>query len=124
MDLPWHSGTIANEQDAADAEEIVSAIDMIAKYMKLYSWTEPYAELVKQNPHSSNLAIAWVATKLTEPVRIGVTFAIVPRISKLMGRKVKDKDGVGEDNDTLNDAVKDNDTTINDDRTKKEKEFQ
>lgn len=91
--LPWHTGAEAVEQDEADAEEIVSAIDMVANYMRKYSWTEDYADLVKRNPHTSNLAIAWVATKLTEPVRLGVTLAIVPRISRMMGNKDVDSDG-------------------------------
>mmetsp|Transcript_3823 Transcript_3823/g.5519 ORF Transcript_3823/g.5519 Transcript_3823/m.5519 type:complete len:327 (-) Transcript_3823:169-1149(-) len=110
--LPWHSGAEAVEQDAADAEEIVSAIDMVAKYMKKYSWTEPYADLVKSNPHTSNLAIAWVATKLTEPLRIGVTLAIVPRMWKLLGNKDADLDSDGDD-DHLSGDVDNRTTTSN-----------
>lgn len=90
IELPWHSGAEASEQDAADAEEIHSAIDYVASKMKNFKLTEPYADYVKDNPRISNLAIAFIATKLTEPVRIGVTLAIVPKVSRMRGIKVDD----------------------------------
>jgi len=35
-------------------------------------------------------AIAWVMTKFTEPLRLGITIAAVPKVAKLLGRHVPD----------------------------------
>ncbi len=32
------------------------------------------------NPKHGNFAVAWVATKFTEPIRLGLSIAITPRI--------------------------------------------
>ena len=92
IDLPWHSGVEANEIDVAETDEdIHSAIDYISMKMKEYKWTEPYAEYVKDNPRISNLAIAVIATKLTEPLRIAACLAVVPKVSRWRGIKVDDE---------------------------------
>ena len=91
VDLPWHSGPEQSQQDASDAKEITSAIDYIATKMENYKWTEPYADLVRDKPRISNFAIAVVATKFTEPVRIGLTLGVAPKISKMRGMKVDDE---------------------------------
>lgn len=31
-------------------------------------------------------AIAWVMTKFTEPVRLGVTLAVLPKIARILGK--------------------------------------
>jgi hypothetical protein len=92
IELPWHSGKEAYEEDVADAKDVHSAIDVVANYMESWSWTAGYADYVRENPHTSNLAIAWVATKLTEPVRFGAVLFIVPKISKAMGKNIDDDD--------------------------------
>lgn len=81
--LPWHSET-GVEEAAAEAKEIKSSVDMITEYMQKYEWTKSYASKVEENPRITNLAIAFVATKLTEPIRIAVTVGIVPRLSKIL----------------------------------------
>jgi len=43
------------------------------------------------SPASSNLLVAWVATKLTEPLRLAVTIAITPRVARWIGTAPKDK---------------------------------
>lgn len=87
IQLPWHSGTGAEEEAAAaEAKEIKSSVELIASYMEKYEWTKSYADKVEENPRISNFAIAVVATKLTEPIRIAVTMGIVPRISRALGR--------------------------------------
>lgn len=37
---------------------------------------------IKENPRLGTLAIAWVATKFTEPLRLGATVVIAPKIAK------------------------------------------
>jgi len=39
---------------------------------------------IKENPRVGTFAIAWVMTKFTEPIRFGVTLAIVPKISRML----------------------------------------
>lgn len=98
--LPWHSGTGAEEAAAkADAKEFRSSVKMIAEYIERFEWTTRLAEAVEKNPHLSNLAIAWVATKFTEPVRLPLTLAITPRVAKFFGQKTEDDedDVVGDD---------------------------
>ena len=93
IQLPWHSGTGAEEEAAAaEAKEIKSSVELIASYMEKYEWTKPYAEKMEENPRTSNFAIAFVATKLTEPIRIAVCMGIVPRISRALGRQPTTKE--------------------------------
>ena len=85
IDLPWHYGDEASIQNAHDKQEFESAVDYVAFKMEHYSWTREYADYVKGNPRVSNLALALIATKMTEPVRIGVILAVLPRISRMLG---------------------------------------
>lgn len=41
---------------------------------------------VKNNPHLSNLAIAWITVKFTEPLRLAASVVLCPRIASLFGR--------------------------------------
>lgn len=41
---------------------------------------------VKDNPHLSNLAIAWIAVKFTEPLRLAASVVLCPKISSMLGR--------------------------------------
>lgn len=43
-------------------------------------------EFIRENPKVGTFALAWVMTKFTEPIRLGVTIAAVPKIAKLFGR--------------------------------------
>lgn len=92
IQLPWHSGTGAEEEAAAEAKEIRSSVELIASYMEKYEWTKPYADKLEENPRTSNFAIAFVATKLTEPIRIAFTMGIVPRISRALGQQPTTKE--------------------------------
>jgi len=98
--FPWHSGTGAEEAAAkADAKEFRSSVEMLAGYIERFEWMEKAKEAAAKNPHLANLAIAWVATKFTEPVRLPLTLAITPRVSKFLGQKTEDDedDVVGDD---------------------------
>ena len=98
IQLPWHSGSEANAESAADAKEFTTAVEMIATYMKKFEFTKPHADSVTNNPSLSNLAIAWVATKLTEPIRLATTVAVLPRLSKFLGSRSKALGTVSEKN--------------------------
>ena len=64
---------------------------MIKKVCDLVEGTTGNAELpayIKTHPSAGIFAIAWVMTKFTEPVRLGVTIYAVPKLSRfLKGRK-------------------------------------
>ncbi len=83
IEVPWHpSGGELGDGGTTDREDFNSAVELVASYMKKFSWTEPYADAVSKNPRLSNLAIAWVATKLTEPLRLAASIAIVRTMTK------------------------------------------
>ena len=76
-----------------DGEGTKTTVDIVVQLMQKYEFTKPYADAVAENPHTANLGVAWIATKFTEPIRLGVSIAIVPRIHKALGRDVpKDED--------------------------------
>jgi len=74
-------------------EERAEAIEKVA--VKL----EPYIPVVaidsiRSSPTVGAFAVAWVAAKFTEPVRLVATFFIVPRLARYLSRapakKIKD----------------------------------
>ena len=73
--LSW----VSKEADAKSTVQVVTSI------MDHYSWTRPYVATVESNPQVAHLAVAWIAVKFTEPVRLGTTVAIVPRLSRYLG---------------------------------------
>ena len=79
IDLPWHSGA---EEISADKKDFESAVDFISMYMKRFPWTEKYADVVSNNPRMTNLALAWIAVKFTEPLRLAASIGIVRKITK------------------------------------------
>lgn len=76
-DIPLDTTGTAN-----DDHDAKSAVKVIVQKLGEYKFTKPYAPIVDKNPHFANLAIAWVATKVTEPIRLGVTVAILPYVSR------------------------------------------
>jgi hypothetical protein len=70
---------------AAEEEQYKSTVHLLVEYMEKYDLLRPYAETVGKNPHIANLGVAWVANKFTEPVRLMVTIAIVPRLARHFG---------------------------------------
>jgi len=77
IEFPWNSTGV---EDSADKKDFDNAVQFVASYMKKFPWTAPYADVALKNPHMSNLAIAWVATKFTEPIRLPASIAIVRQV--------------------------------------------
>jgi hypothetical protein len=75
--------------DNSDPENVKSTAEIITEFLEGYSWTAPYAPTVERHPEMANLAVAWIATKFTEPVRLGVTAIIVPRVARTFGFAAK-----------------------------------
>jgi hypothetical protein len=69
---------------------------MMTKVVNILNTTETTSKLIpyiETNPHAANFALAWITTKFTEPVRLVLTLAIVPRIAKMTkSNKLKNKD--------------------------------
>lgn len=66
-------------------EESRTTAQLVVDYLKHYSWTQPAVPFVEKNPHFANLAVAWVTTKFTEPIRLVITAGVVPRLAKYLG---------------------------------------
>jgi len=81
IEVPWH---IADDGSLGptDKDDFDSGVQYVASLLKKFKWSEPYADTVVKNPHLANLAIAWIATKLTEPIRFALSLAIVRSIKK------------------------------------------
>ena len=73
--------TVPVDTTANDDHDAKSAVKVIVQKLGEYEFTKPYAPIVDKNPHIANLAIAWVATKVTEPIRLAITVAILPYVS-------------------------------------------
>lgn len=89
-------------------EESKSTAHLIVEYLDHYALTRPAVPFLEKNPHFANLGVAWVATKLTEPVRLVVTMAVVPRLADYLGfvpKKSEDED------DELQEEATDNEST-------------
>ncbi len=79
---PSEPGGVADPETIKDA---ASAIKDLVELLEKYTLTRPVAPLVEEYPWTANFAIAWVATKFTEPIRFGATVAMTPAIAKFLG---------------------------------------
>eukprot|EP00804_Cyclotella_cryptica_P002292 CCRYP_004031-RA/>CCRYP_004031-RA protein AED:0.35 eAED:0.33 QI:0/-1/0/1/-1/0/1/0/211 len=97
---PTGSGASMDEAATAYAQEVATEIkkekrglvDIVTGYLLKYEWTSKYAEKLEQNPHLANLAVAWFMVKFTEPFRLAAAVAVVPKVAKMVGRKVPRED--------------------------------
>jgi len=87
----WGMSAGGDEPNAAGAagaaEDARSTVEMVAAYLESYELTREYAESVRGNPLTANFALAWFATKFTEPVRLGATLVLVPKVHRALGKK-------------------------------------
>ena len=90
--VSWIPGIHIGGGGGEDGEGTKTTVDLVVQFMQKYEFTKPYADAVAENPHTANLGVAWIATKFTEPIRLGVSIAIVPRIHKALGRDVPKDD--------------------------------
>jgi hypothetical protein len=67
------------------ADETKDTVQLVVDFMQHHSITQPYAHVVESNPTYANLAVAWIATKFTEPVRLAVALPITPKIARYLG---------------------------------------
>eukprot|EP00548_Thalassiothrix_antarctica_P004107 CAMPEP_0194145662 /NCGR_PEP_ID=MMETSP0152-20130528/18208_1 /TAXON_ID=1049557 /ORGANISM="Thalassiothrix antarctica, Strain L6-D1" /LENGTH=228 /DNA_ID=CAMNT_0038845955 /DNA_START=234 /DNA_END=920 /DNA_ORIENTATION=+ len=80
-----HLNTASTSVEGEIVEESLTTAQVIIDYLHHYAWTQPVVPFLEKNPHLANLAVAWVATKFTEPLRLLVCFAVVPKLADYLG---------------------------------------
>eukprot|EP00339_Tiarina_fusa_P029571 CAMPEP_0117081570 /NCGR_PEP_ID=MMETSP0472-20121206/57473_1 /TAXON_ID=693140 ORGANISM="Tiarina fusus, Strain LIS" /NCGR_SAMPLE_ID=MMETSP0472 /ASSEMBLY_ACC=CAM_ASM_000603 /LENGTH=239 /DNA_ID=CAMNT_0004809517 /DNA_START=131 /DNA_END=850 /DNA_ORIENTATION=+ len=81
-----------------DANEAKSTVQIITDFLEHYTLTKPMAPFVERNPGVANLAVAWIATKFTEPIRLVLAAAVVPKVARTLGYSgAKEEGGVEEE---------------------------
>lgn len=64
-----------------------SAVQYVTEMMEKYSWTRDYAPMMAAHPSLANFGFSWIMVKFTEPVRFGVTMAVLPAVIRYTGAK-------------------------------------
>lgn len=77
-----------------------STVQLVVDFMEGHSLTRPYAHVIERNPSAANLAVAWIAVKFTEPVRLALSFALTPRVARYFGYNQGAADQEAEKKDT------------------------
>merc|ERR1712194_170188 len=72
--------------DISDASDGVNALDKLLMLLDLITFPVEYIEMIKSNPKAGNFALAWLTTKLTEPLRLAFSAAVTPAIARKLGR--------------------------------------
>jgi len=88
---------VSHEDAPHVKDDDYNAISWILKQMENFDLTRPYAEKLAKNPNLINLGIAWVATKLTEPIRLGVAIGLTPKIAKALGMASAEDEVAGDE---------------------------
>jgi hypothetical protein len=68
-----------------DTGECKNTVDLVVDFMQKHTITQPYAPSVEKHPYLANLAVAWIATKFTEPIRLAVALPLTPRVARYLG---------------------------------------
>ncbi|KAL7550936.1 hypothetical protein ACHAWF_014146 [Thalassiosira exigua] len=92
---PTGSGASMNEAADAYADEVTTEIskdkrtlvDIITGYLLSWEWTSRYSEKLSENPHLTNLAVAWFLVKFTEPFRLAASILLTPKVAQALGRE-------------------------------------
>ena len=66
-------------------EEREEAVEKVAEKLEPYIPAAATSS-IRGSPTVGAFAVAWVAAKFTEPIRLVVTFFLVPRIARRLGR--------------------------------------
>lgn len=83
---PSEPGGVA---DPATIQEAASAMKDLVELLEKYTITRPFAPMVEEYPWTANFAIAWIATKFTEPIRFGATVVLTPPVARFLGYRTE-----------------------------------
>ncbi|KAL7563634.1 hypothetical protein ACA910_013373 [Epithemia clementina (nom. ined.)] len=89
------------------ATETKNTVDLVVEWMQHHTWTESMAPVIERNPHFASFAVAWIAVKFTEPLRLPISLFLTPRLARYFGWRPKKLDG-GEGGDAATDSSKSN----------------
>jgi len=64
----------------------IAAVEKVTYLFEEITGSKSLPAYIRENPRVGTFAIAWVMTKVTEPVRAGLTIAVVPSIARALGR--------------------------------------
>jgi hypothetical protein len=67
--------------------ETKNTVEYVLEFMNKHEWLKPWAKWVEKKPELANLAVAWIAVKFTEPLRLPISLYITPRIARYFGYK-------------------------------------
>jgi len=67
-------------------EKIIRFIQKQEEHVPGLAMVEPYLEVLRDRPVATDLALAWLTAKLTEPARMLLTIGLTPRLARLAGR--------------------------------------
>lgn len=57
----------------------------VIEFAQKYEWSRPFAPKIEGNPKLLNLGIAWIGTKMVEPIRLAFCVSVVPKIARNLG---------------------------------------
>lgn len=66
-------------------QENATTVSVVLSVFEKYSFTQNFVPYVKQYPALANLAVAWIAIKFTEPVRLPTALFLTPYVARLIG---------------------------------------
>mmetsp|Transcript_20216 Transcript_20216/g.43688 ORF Transcript_20216/g.43688 Transcript_20216/m.43688 type:complete len:350 (+) Transcript_20216:141-1190(+) len=74
--------------------ETKDTVDYVVDWLNNHSWSQGMAPFVERNPHFASLAVAWIAVKFTEPIRLPVSIFLTPRVANYIeiGRRTVEGD--------------------------------
>ena len=78
-------GYLGSHNPSEHGAETATTVHLVVDWMVNHDITKPYAPYIEQNPAFANLAVAWIAVKFTEPVRLPIALALTPRVSRFLG---------------------------------------
>jgi Protein of unknown function (DUF1279) len=76
-------------------ETTASTVQLVVDFMNNHDFTKPYSGMIEKHPAFANLAVAWIAIKFTEPVRLALALTLTPSVSRFLGY-TKEEDTVPE----------------------------
>ncbi|CEG44421.1 Predicted membrane protein [Plasmopara halstedii] len=83
------------ERQSDDSFNLVTTTNKFVKLAEEMGIAQ-YLEVERVNSKTGTFLLAWVATKFTEPVRLGLTIAMTPRIARFLGRDKYERATFGE----------------------------
>jgi Protein of unknown function (DUF1279) len=85
--------------------ETINTVKLVIDFMEQYEFTSKFVHIVEKRPEVANLAVAWIAVKFTEPLRLATSLAITPRIARYFGIQPKGLPPYTPEDEAVNDET-------------------